>query len=79
MSRYGLNECIYRLVNDPEFLERFCRSPREALQECDLTEMEREMLESKDFAKLYELGLHPLLLMHLSVTLGQPLPWFQSP
>lgn len=78
MSRYGLSECVYRIVNDPESLEKFQQSPKVALQDCDLTELEREALEDRDLAKLHELGLHPLLIMQLALTLDQPLPWFQS-
>ena len=52
----------------------FKANPDEFLRRYRLTDEEREALLEADFPRLYDMGVHPMLLLYYSRVQGLPLP-----
>lgn len=66
MSVYQVNKLCYRLVFDPSFRQEVKVNPEKALAALSLTDEERRFLLAGEVGKLFELGVHPYLLSHIS-------------
>ncbi|MGW0810905.1 extradiol ring-cleavage dioxygenase [Nonomuraea sp. NPDC002799] len=60
------NDLVQDLKWNDELRTRFEASEAAVLAEYPLTEEEREAIRTRDFRRLYELGLHPYLLSQLA-------------
>jgi hypothetical protein len=75
MSEYELNRCIHHVYTDRDQTAAFRGGDFHALDAFDLSAEERAALEGHDFAKLWSLHVHPVLLFHLSAVL-YPREWY---
>ena len=66
MSVYSLNKIFYLLENDAAFRERIKSSPREVVEEFNLTPEEQAALTAGDVRSLFDMGVHAFLLNSLS-------------
>jgi hypothetical protein len=66
MSVYAINEICYRALHDIPFREALKRDPAAAIAPLRLTDEERTALLAGDVARLYEWGVHPFLMGHLT-------------
>ncbi|HEY7062705.1 MAG TPA: hypothetical protein VII06_14595 [Chloroflexota bacterium] len=64
MSLYETQHLIHRLNVEPALVERFQTDPRAVLAEHDLTDAERAALADGDVVALWQMGVHPLLMLH---------------
>ena len=72
MSLYALQKLLYNLNREELVQRRFKADLPALLAEYELTDEERQAVESHDIGKLYVLGVNGQLLMHLSALIGQP-------
>jgi hypothetical protein len=63
MSEYELNRCIHHVYTDRDQTAAFRGGDFHALDAFDLSAEERAALEGHDFAKLWSLHVHPVLLL----------------
>ena len=66
MSVYTVNKLCRCTLHDPELRAAIKRDPAAAIASWPLSSQEREALLAGDVARLYEMGVHPFLLSHLS-------------
>ena len=66
MSVYAIHKICHRVTHDREFRELLRRRPEEALEGAPLDREERAALLAGDIVRLYQMGVHPYLLWHLS-------------
>ena len=66
MSVYAINKICYRALHDIPFREAVQRDPAGAIADLPLTGEERQALLAGDVARLYEWGVHPFLMGHLT-------------
>jgi hypothetical protein len=78
MSLYAVQKFIYQLKKDKALQQLFKSGPDEALAACGLSAAEAAALKNGDLAKLYEMGVHPLLLAPYSRFMGIPRPRYQE-
>lgn len=74
MSLYQLQKFLYQLNRDEDVRALYRDNPADALARYDLTDEEREAIESGDIGLLYVLGVNGQILMHFAGWLG--IPWF---
>ena len=74
MSLYEVQKILFHVNRDPKAFDRFLREREMLLSEHRLTEAERRALLETDFRRLYEMGVHSLLLGPLAATLGLSFP-----
>gem|GEM_PF-5891709 len=67
---YRLSKLVYRLTTDAALAEAFKRDPESILQSAEIAPELAEAVRRGDLLALYRRGLHPLLLMQLSLMLG---------
>ena len=65
MSVYQVNKLLYLTDNDAAFRERIKTEPEAVLNEFRLTNEERDALTSGAVGKLYQMGVHTILLNHM--------------
>ena len=65
MSRYAVNNLLYRLKKEPEFRARFIADPAAALEGVDLSEPERAAFLARDMRKINALGGYLHLVMSI--------------
>jgi hypothetical protein len=72
VSWYQLHRCVYDWVRAGEVSDQSNDGGREAFDASryDLTDEERQAFESRDVAKLYQLGLHEVLLNRFARAAG---------
>ncbi len=66
MSVYAINKICHRALHDIPFREAVKRDPAAAIADLPLTDEERKALLAGDVARLYEWGVHPFLMGHLT-------------
>lgn len=66
MSIYGVNKLCHRIQHDPALRQALASDPAGTLAQWPLTEEERSLLLTGDVGRLYEMGVHPFLLGHLT-------------
>jgi hypothetical protein len=66
VSVYAINKICYRALHDVAFREAVKRDPAAAIADLPLTDEERQALLAGDVGRLYEWGVHPLLMGHLT-------------
>ncbi len=66
MSLHGLHSFMYRLKNDDTIQQHFKQRADAAFAGFELTEAEIRALREGDVASLYQMGVHPLLLVPFS-------------
>jgi hypothetical protein len=76
MSLYSVQKALHRLTTDEAIAQEFVGNPDSVLQGFDLTPEEKETLRSKDLLKLYNMGVHCLLITQLALSFKLQLPWF---
>jgi hypothetical protein len=62
MSLYQLQKLIYEVNRNPERREAYRADGVAFASRYDLTPQEQEAIKKLDIRKLYQLGVHPLLL-----------------
>lgn len=67
---YRLSKLVYRLTTDSALAEAFKRDPESVLQSAEIAPELTEAVRRGDLLMLYRRGLHPLLLVQLSLMLG---------
>jgi hypothetical protein len=75
MSDYELNRAIHHVYTDRALTMAFRAGDYAMLDAFALSADERAALEARDFAKLWALHVHPVLLFHLSAVLN-PREWY---
>jgi hypothetical protein len=66
VSVYAINKICYRALHDVAFREAVKRDPAAAITDLPLTAEERQALLAGDVGRLYEWGVHPFLMGHLT-------------
>lgn len=66
MSAYMLNKICHLVGKDDDFRAALEADPDKALAPFDLTDEERRLLLAGEVGKLFELGVHPYLMGHLT-------------
>jgi len=66
VSVYAINKICYRALHDPAFRDAVKRDAGAANAELARTGEERDALLAGDVAQLYEWGVHPFLMGHLT-------------
>ena len=75
MSLYATQKFLFALNRDPHAQKRYAESGAgrvELLQGFDLSDEERQAIDTGDIGKLYVLGCNGQLLMHFAPLLGMP-------
>ena len=65
MSSYDLNRFLFDLKMNEGVLKRAASNLPEAVQEYDLTQEEKEAVQSRDPRKLRQLGAHGMLALYI--------------
>jgi hypothetical protein len=76
MSLYFLQKALHHLTVDDKVAAAFSESPDSIIRKFNLTDEEAEALRQKDLLKLYNMGVHCLLITQLALTFKLQLPWF---
>jgi hypothetical protein len=66
VSVYAINKICYRALHDLAFREAVKRDPAAAIADLPLTGEERRALLAGEVGRLYEWGVHPFLMGHLT-------------
>ena len=66
MSVYQINRLCHRLYHDQAFREAAKADPAKAIADWPLSAAERTALLTGDIKRLYEWGVHPFLLGHIT-------------
>jgi hypothetical protein len=66
VSVYAINKICYRALHDLAFRADVQRDPAAAIADLPLTGEERQALLAGDVGRLYEWGVHPFLMGHLT-------------
>ena len=76
MRAYVISRFLYRLNTSPALRERWQANRAATLRESEwaLSAEEIDLIEAMDFRRLYQLGIHPLLLTALANCSGVPVP-----
>ncbi|MEH7111790.1 hypothetical protein V7124_05325 [Neobacillus niacini] len=69
MNAYRINKFLSQLSQDEEKTARFLEGDMFLFDNNGLTQEEREAVMFCQATKLFEAGVHPLLMMHLSIIL----------
>lgn len=67
MSTYSLQKLIFNVNRNPAVRDEFMRDAEAVISRYDLTEIESDAVRRRNWAKLYELGVHGLLLRPFSI------------
>lgn len=67
MNSYRINKFLFHLSQHEENVPFFLQGDSTLFDQYGLTQEEREALLRCDVTRLYESGIHPMLLMHLSL------------
>ncbi len=67
MTRYAMNEALWRYAREPDFRARFDENPGQAISESNLSEAESAALEKKDIRSIFALGAHPFLIYSFAI------------
>ncbi|HTJ95703.1 MAG TPA: aromatic ring-opening dioxygenase subunit LigA [Pararobbsia sp.] len=70
MSVYTLQKVIREINRNPEVRQRFMADAAGTIAGLELSDEERAALSARDFASLYRLGVHGLLLRPFSILHG---------
>jgi hypothetical protein len=74
MSLYEVQKLLFHVNRDPKLLERFVGERENLIADYRLTNDEQRAVLATDFRRLYEMGVHSLLLAPLAATLGLSFP-----
>jgi aromatic-ring opening dioxygenase LigAB LigA subunit len=74
MSLYEVQKLLFHVNREPKMFERFIREREKLVTDYRLTEEEQRAVLETDFRRLYEMGVHSLLLGPLAATLGLSFP-----
>jgi hypothetical protein len=74
MSLYEVQKLLFHVNRDPKVLERFVGERENLIADYRLTNDEQRAVLATDFRRLYEMGVHSLLLAPLAATLGLSFP-----
>lgn len=74
MSQYDAAKFLYHFNRDARVRASYALKPARALASYTLAEPERDALLRRDFCALYDIGIHPLLLMFFARYTGTPTP-----
>ena len=66
MGAYQINKLCHRVFHDVAFREAVKADPAKAIAEWPLSDTERKALLEGDIKWLYESGVHPFLLGHIT-------------
>ena len=70
MSLYEVQKLLFHVNRDPKTWNRFLDERDRLVAEYRLTEDEQHAVMETDFRRLYEMGVHSLLLGPLAAALG---------
>ena len=71
MSLYHVQKLLYQLNRDPHTQQRYSDDFDALLADYELTDEERNAIESGDIGLLYVMGVNGQILMHYSALIGQ--------
>jgi len=74
MSLYEVQKLLFHVNREPKAFDRFVRERATLVAEYRLTREEQRAVLETDFRRLYEMGVHSLLLGPLAATLGHSFP-----
>jgi hypothetical protein len=74
MSLYEVQKLLFHVNREPKMFDRFLDDREKLIAEYRLTKEEQRALLETDFRRLYEMGVHSLLLGPLAATLGVSFP-----
>jgi hypothetical protein len=74
MSLYEVQKLLFHVNRDAKTLDRILGEREDLVKEYRLTEEEQRAVVETDFRRLYEMGVHSLLLGPLAATLGLSFP-----
>ena len=74
MSLYEVQKLLFHVNREPKMFDRFLGDREKLVAEYRLTEKEQRAILETDFRKLYDMGVHSLLLGPLAATLGISFP-----
>jgi hypothetical protein len=74
MSLYDVQKLLFQVNRDSKTLDRFLHERKELISEYRLNEDEQRAVMATDFRRLYEMGVHSLLLGPLAANLGLSFP-----
>jgi hypothetical protein len=74
MSLYEVQKLLFHVNRDPKSLDRFRREREKLPGEYRLTQEEQRAVLETDLRRLYEMGVHSLLLGPLAANLGLSFP-----
>lgn len=66
MSAYQINKLCHRLYHDTAFRAAVKADPAKAIADWPLSDAERKAVLGGDIRQLYEWGVHPFLLGHIT-------------
>lgn len=78
MALYDLHLYLFQLKNDPAMQQAFERDPEAQLAGRGLDPAAVRAILDKDVVTLWEMGVHPLLLVPLSRFFGMPPPAYRD-
>lgn len=67
MNSYRINKFLFEISQDETSISRFKQNDPSLFDQYALSPEEREALMQCQVSRLYHAGVHPLLLMHLSL------------
>jgi hypothetical protein len=70
MSLYEVQKLLFHVNREPKMFERFLSEREKLVADYRLTEDEQRAVLETDFRRLYDMGVHSLLLGPLAATLG---------
>jgi hypothetical protein len=74
MSLYDVQHAIHTISWDPALSARFHEAPVEALADFPLDDAERQALADGDVVALWQMGVHPLMMLHYARMKRLPAP-----
>ena len=78
MNLYELEHYLFRLKNDSAMQQELVADPRTHLEAQSLDLETKQAILRKDIETLWQMGVHPLLLVPLSRFLGMPPPEYRA-
>lgn len=66
MTVYQVNKLCHKLYHDGQFRDAVKADPAKAIRDWPLSDLERKAVLEGDVKYLYEAGVHPFLLGHLT-------------
>lgn len=70
MSGYQVGKLLFDMSHSPELVEKFQTDLDACLERYNLSPEEREAIQQRDLKYLYEIGVHPMVMLMCSRLFG---------